>query len=124
MNRPLSFFAHVSLAASAALLSIACCSGVDGDGITEAACDVILSAGCDRPASQNECFESYIIRNQDCCGQEYAALMNCFAASAWFCEGDEAVTESCGYELSELNGCEGDHPLCAHPPSGRPVSCD
>ena len=124
MSAPLSLLAQVSLVVNAALIATGCCSGVAGDGITEAACDVITEAGCAVPTSQNECFQSYIVRNQDCCGQEYAALMNCFAASEWHCDDDVAVTPSCDDPLEDLNLCQDEHPLCPHPPDGRPISCD
>ena len=113
-----------SLVVTVLFVVAACCSGEDGDQVTEAACDVIMAAGCELPASQNDCFEQYIVRNQDCCGQEYMALMNCYAGAPWRCEGDSAVTDACAAELSELNGCEGDHPLCPHPPTGRPKECN
>ncbi len=118
-----SFLVKSSLVASALSFTFGCCSGVEGEGVTEAACDVILRAECAIPASSNDCFETYIVRNQDCCGEEYAALMNCFAAAEWYCEGEAAVTDSCGGDLADLNDCEGDHPLCPHPPTGRPISC-
>jgi hypothetical protein len=113
-----------SLIAGATLIASGCCSGLDGDGITEAACDVVMAAGCTLPASQSECFERYIVRNQDCCGQEYVALMNCYAAATWSCEAGQAETSACDAQMSDLDVCEGEHPLCAHPPTGRMKSCD
>ncbi len=118
-----SFLTKASLAVGMMSFTTGCCSGVQGDGVTEAACDVIRGAGCAIPASSSECFETYIVRNQDCCGEEYTALMNCFAAAEWHCDDDVAVTDTCGDELDELDACEGDHPLCPHPPTDRPISC-
>lgn len=118
-----SFILRTMFLATVLPFASGCCSGVEGEGVTEAACDVILRAECAIPASANDCYQTYIVRNQDCCGDEYAALMNCFAAAEWYCDGDAAVNDSCGGELEDLNACQGDHPLCPHPPTGRPISC-